>query len=640
MISLLTRFVILLLAGLALFHLWRANQSRDRWVNAVIAAGFLGRAVVGQLIFWISYARLPIAQGLQMGDGLWFFARDALLYFPTATGLANSGVRAIIEYPTGGASVAFVKVLATSVFLFGRVTSVAVLLNLFCYLGMTAIIVRWSESEPRARLAAAFAICAISLSPAFFLWSLQPLKDTFFQFVVIAFIGACAAWQRAWGTVRPSIPALLITAAAMIVALLAISGVRWYFAFALFIAAIVFLLIIASTFRGRKAAAFAATAVLIVLLSRAFLLGGGPYVPTSIIRVMTPSTAIAEIGRLPSQIVIRIEMARDGFDNAGGGTSIHSGGNMSKLDHALGAAPASDELKTGDGPASSPIRKEGMDSEETAATTAAPSPSNPNTTLPVHASKTTPGALVPSASTPVIASRGPEHAAATSQAGVSGESAGGTQPTANERPNQSVPRVPGSPAPLAPMASRTSTQRSVPLNNPHKEGPRTAATNPPQPAAARETQTAVPVPPARIVPQPLPAGDRPASFLTRVLTGVASVFIPRSAGERLGLFHIGGGHGMLWFTELDTIIFDLIFLGAMAALAIRRSGLLRNPLIWFLFLLTMLAGVPLAYAITNYGTLFRLREMIYIGLALTPLALATSSRRDDVVAAHDVTLAS
>jgi hypothetical protein len=97
---------------------------------------------------------------------------------------------------------------------------------------------------------------------------------------------------------------------------------------------------------------------------------------------------------------------------------------------------------------------------------------------------------------------------------------------------------------------------------------------------------------------------------------------------------------MLWFTELDTIIFDLIFLGAMAALAIRRSGLLRNPLIWFLFLLTMLAGVPLAYAITNYGTLFRLREMIYIGLALTPLALATSSRRDDVVAAHDVTLAS
>lgn len=118
--------------------------------------------------------------------------------------------------------------------------------------------------------------------------------------------------------------------------------------------------------------------------------------------------------------------------------------------------------------------------------------------------------------------------------------------------------------------------------------------------------------------------------MTHVLTGSASVLIPRSVGERLGLFHIGGGQGMFWFTELDTVIFDLIFLVAVSALAVRRSVSLRNPMVWFLVLLTLLTGVPLAYAITNYGTLFRLREMIYIGLALTPLALTTpSSRRDD-----------
>ena len=94
---------------------------------------------------------------------------------------------------------------------------------------------------------------------------------------------------------------------------------------------------------------------------------------------------------------------------------------------------------------------------------------------------------------------------------------------------------------------------------------------------------------------------------------------------------------MFWFTELDTVIFDLILLCAILALFVRRAVSFRNPLVWFLALLTLLVGVPLAYAITNYGTLFRLREMIYIGMALTPLALATSWRRDEAVAeAHDV----
>jgi len=89
---------------------------------------------------------------------------------------------------------------------------------------------------------------------------------------------------------------------------------------------------------------------------------------------------------------------------------------------------------------------------------------------------------------------------------------------------------------------------------------------------------------------------------------------------------------MFWFTELDTVIFDLIVLCAAFALVLRRSVFWRNPLVWFLALLTLLAGLPLAYVVTNYGTLFRLREMIYIGLALTPLALATSWRRDETAA--------
>ena len=115
--------------------------------------------------------------------------------------------------------------------------------------------------------------------------------------------------------------------------------------------------------------------------------------------------------------------------------------------------------------------------------------------------------------------------------------------------------------------------------------------------------------------------------------------IPRSIGERMGIFHIGGGQGMFWFTEIDTIIFDLTLACAIFALAVGRSVSWRNPLVWLLGLITVLAGVPLGYVITNYGTLFRLREMIYIGLALIPLALATSTRRT-IVAASDAPPAS
>jgi len=170
-----------------------------------------------------------------------------------------------------------------------------------------------------------------------------------------------------------------------------------------------------------------------------------------------------------------------------------------------------------------------------------------------------------------------------------------------------------------------------------------STSTPPKPVAAPPTTVTISgaaVKRKPLVLQERRAGSKQAAMLTRLLTGVTSVVVPRSIGERLGLFHIGGGQGMFWFTELDTVIFDIIVLCAVFALVLRRSVSWRNPLVWFLALLTLLAGLPLAYVITNYGTLFRLREMIYIGLALTPLALATSWRRDETAATPDAARAS
>ena len=59
---------------------------------------------------------------------------------------------------------------------------------------------------------------------------------------------------------------------------------------------------------------------------------------------------------------------------------------------------------------------------------------------------------------------------------------------------------------------------------------------------------------------------------------------------------------------------------------VKRSSW-RNPLTWLVLLTTLLIFGPLAYSISNFGTLFRLREMIYLGLLLIPLTIA--SRRDE-----------
>lgn len=115
------------------------------------------------------------------------------------------------------------------------------------------------------------------------------------------------------------------------------------------------------------------------------------------------------------------------------------------------------------------------------------------------------------------------------------------------------------------------------------------------------------------------------SRMARLVSGAAAVFLPRVVGERLGLFHVGGGRGMFWFVELDTLVFDAVLIFAITALVLQFSSSLRNPLAWFIVLLTLLAGIPLVYTITNFGTLFRLREMIFLGVLLAPLAAATST---------------
>ena len=108
------------------------------------------------------------------------------------------------------------------------------------------------------------------------------------------------------------------------------------------------------------------------------------------------------------------------------------------------------------------------------------------------------------------------------------------------------------------------------------------------------------------------------------------MLVPRGIGQRTGLVEIGGGKGLWWFSDFDTIVFDVVALLAVCLTARWvRAASLRNPVFWLVAAVTVSIGVPLVYTVTNFGTLLRLREMIYLGLLLIPLALATAQAEPD-----------
>jgi len=287
----------LALTAAACWGLWRLWSrwfgAGDRRVAWIAGGGFVLRALTAQALFWISYLRLPIARSMQLGDGFWFFAIDGQWYLGFAIGLAHRGVQAIlfpdITYP----SHIFVQLLAIAVAAFGGVASVAILLNCAAYLATCAIVVRL---QPRAPLHVTLvALAAVAFGPGTILWSLQPLKDTFFQLLIAAAIAAFFCWQELWrGDVRMA--RVACTAAAMLASTFALGGIRWYFAVILWAASLVFLLLVAWSAQ-RRAWAFVAGVILFVLLGQAARLGGGTDIPKPVLQFLDARPALSDTTR-------------------------------------------------------------------------------------------------------------------------------------------------------------------------------------------------------------------------------------------------------------------------------------------------------------------------------------------------------
>jgi hypothetical protein len=475
----------------------------------IVSGGFVLRAIAGTVLFWISFLHAPIARRFQSGDGFWVFALDARMYFDDAVGLAHSGWHSIVFVDkTTLPSPVFIQILSIFVELFGFAVVVGLFLNLFAYLGTCAVIARIGTSQQGSiSHAALFALAAISFAPSMVLWALQPLKDTLFLFLAVAFVGACALWQQTRLQADKGWVSLLLLFA-MFASLYALSGIRWYFGFLIWAVSLVFFVLTAIVWdRGWKSAVVNIGVAL--LLSQMTLLGGSGSIPAPLAGILRPRTVVTSVAALPSEVGKILRERRRGFDETSGASTIRMGENLAKYEHRA----------------------------------ATPVPSR------TPAVKAPPGSPMPKTSTTAV---------------------------------------------------RIETRR--PRVIPEQEG----ASNP-------------------IEFVPTTTGGR-------LVAGLVAVALPRTIAQSTGLIRVGGGQGLWALVEMDTLVFDVALV--VAILSVFRGITARrvaNPTFWLVTLMTIAVTLPLAYTVNNFGTLFRLREMIYVGLCLLPVIVAAERQRTRIV---------
>ncbi|HEY3044910.1 MAG TPA: hypothetical protein VGJ39_12835 [Vicinamibacterales bacterium] len=131
-------------------------------------------------------------------------------------------------------------------------------------------------------------------------------------------------------------------------------------------------------------------------------------------------------------------------------------------------------------------------------------------------------------------------------------------------------------------------------------------------------QTPRPPPPEfRSVPVTVQDHLRAAAF------GLAVVFVPISALERVFGFGISGGRGLLLIADLDTLFLDVTVLLVLGLLWTRRRAIGdRLPFVVFALIVAATNAVLLGYVVTNYGTLWRLRTAAAVPLWILVVALS------------------
>ena len=482
------------------------------------------------------------------------------------------------------------------------------------------------------------------------MWSVQPLKDGLFLCLVTLFFASAFAWQQLWssqgGAGRRAGLAALLTVL-MFAFVYAISGIRWYFGMVIVGAAIPFVLLVIGRARTRMAATIAA-ALLVPVLGLAFLTGGGPYVPVAIRDAVLGKKKPALI---TTAMVRTVKESREAFDRMPSATMIGAGGAIRKIDRSLDEKKPAQSAPPEPAPQTPKPVIEKKAPEKAAAAKPKPVPKSPAaesqppvktvaeqpkppahsvvaTAEPKPAPKSTPAeqhpattSSVPSHPKPAVASVAPETKPASHAV-----------TTAEPKP---APKVTALPPTVAAAEQKAPAKRpkAAARKAPVKPAPATVASQP-QPAP-------VPAP----IPAPAPAATAPAaspavveggttqgtvvmpeSPVARFLAGTAAIILPRAVAQWLGLLQVQGGRGVWLVVEIDTIIFDIVLVLSFISIlrALRQRGY-RSPIFWMMLIVTGVIAAALAYTVSNFGTLFRHRDMVLLCIVLLPIAMWHSS---------------
>lgn len=597
-------------AGYALWRLWGVIARRGVLVSVIVGFGLIARSVGGQLLFWVSYLKLPYGRSMQLGDGLWFYGLDALHYYGIAKSAAHQGLWSVLTLSPLVPSVLYVKMVGIFLWLFGSTTSTAILLNLFTYLGTAALIVVWAERRRVDRRVTALTLAAISVLPSSILWSLQPLKDAFVLFLAVLFAFMldflAASWRAESGRARTGrvVFATLMLAATTYT----LAGIRWYYALIMLAAASIPLLAIIVGARGGRATAMRAAVVfvLMIVLTQNVVAGAGTYLPERMRAILRPWSERGEFVRPIGVVSATVAESRENFDRyKDAGTRIRAGAAVAEQEREMKETQPAEVAAAAPPPATTT-------QPAVTATTAPPAAEAKRTPAPAAEPVRQPEAKPPAPAPAPIQKSAPVQAAPA--------------PVQKSAPVQKPAPVQAAPAPVRKsepvQAAPAPVRKSEPVQA--EPAPRTAPapmTQPATPAPAPAATTSVPQ------VQSSPEMDVPTTDAGRLIAGLAALLLPLEVANAVGLVSIGGGRGLMWFVDFDTILFDIVLIaGIVLFFRGLRRGAWRDSFLWYLVVATIIMTAALAYTVSNFGTLFRHRQMVVATLALIGLAAARPRR--------------
>jgi hypothetical protein len=111
-----------------------------------------------------------------------------------------------------------------------------------------------------------------------------------------------------------------------------------------------------------------------------------------------------------------------------------------------------------------------------------------------------------------------------------------------------------------------------------------------------------------------------------LFSGLAATFVPMSILQRLSLVTLPRQTGFLVLADADTLFLDLTIV-VIGWILIRNRQHLDPELTVLLVVLAVMTTGLMAYIVTNFGTLIRLRLMIAAPIWLLPLSMAPGFRR-------------